>query len=150
MRTPNFIIVSAAVLAVLLVTGCSKSSSQQPSHALTSDKLDPYPGDGGFFLGTPDRNDIDSGRINFTSDKFVSFKIGSTTKAQVVALLGKPAGWLTKPDGTSQLEYDYVEPGGASDLRKVIYAFFTFDRNRVLTGLKYPDYDSDKHNKVGR
>jgi hypothetical protein len=48
-------------------------------------------------------------------------------------------------NGTSQLEYDYVEPGGVSDLRKIVYAFFTFDGNRVLTRLTYPDYDSDKH-----
>ena len=97
-------------------------------------------------LGTPDRKDVDSGRINFTPERFVSFKIGSATKAQVTALLGKPAGWLTETNGTSQLEYDYVEPGGASDLRKIIYVFFTFDDKRVLTRLTYPDYDSDKHN----
>jgi outer membrane protein assembly factor BamE (lipoprotein component of BamABCDE complex) len=144
MRTPNSIIISVAVLAILLVTGCSKSSSEQPSRALPSDASDPYPGDGGLFQGTPDRKDVDSGRINFAPEKFASLKIGSTTKVQVAALLGKPAGWLTETNGTSQLEYDYVEPGGASDLRKVIYVYFTFDAKRVLTRLEYPDYDSDK------
>ncbi|SRR6266704_2721460 len=151
-------IIAGIMATIILIAGCGKKSSSSPATppsaaatqssspvAQSTAASDPYPGDGGLFLGTPDRKDIDSGRINFTSEKFASLKIGSTTKAQVAALLGKPAGWLTKPDGTSQLEYDYVEPGGASDLRKIIYVFFTFDGKRVLTRLSYPDYDSDKH-----
>ena len=152
-------IIAGSMVATVLIAGCgekpSSNSATPPPAAATqssspvvqsSDTSDPYPGSGGLFLGTPDRKDVDSGRINFTPERFVSFKIGSTTKAQVTALLGKPAGWLTETNGTSQLEYDYVEPGGASDLRKIIYVFFTFDDKRVLTRLTYPDYDSDKHN----
>ena len=150
-------IITGFMAATILSAGCGKQSSSgsstpppaavtkpSPPVAQPTDKSDPYPGDGGLFLGTPDRKEVDSGRINFTPERFASFKVGSTTKAQVVALLGKPAGWLTKGDGTSQFEYDYVEPGGVSDLRKIMYAFFAFDSNKVLTRVVYPDYDSDE------
>lgn len=150
-------IISGSIAATVFIAGCGKKSSNSsvtpPPAADTqssarvvqsSNTLDPYPGSGGLFLGTPDRKDVDSGRINFTPERFASFKVGSTTKAQVAALLGKPAGWLTETNGTSQVEYDYVEPGGVSELRKIIYVFFTFDDKRVLTRLTYPGYDSDK------
>src|SRR6266700_1074238 len=140
----NDSIITGIMAATFLMAGCGKKSSSssttpppatatQSSSPVTqsTNTSDPYPGSGGLFLGTPDRKEVDSGRINFTPERFASFKVGSTTKAQVTALLGKPAGWLTNPDGTSQLEYDYVEAGGVSDLRKIVYAFFTFDGNRV-------------------
>jgi len=154
----NKAIIIGNLAATILMAGCGKQSSSSsatppPAAATQSSALvvqsaetsDPYSGSGGIFLGTPDRKDVDSGQINFTPDRFATFKIGSTTKAQVVALLGKPAGWLTDTNGTSQLEYDYVEPGGVSDLRRIMYAFVTFDGNRVLTRITYPDYDSDKY-----
>jgi hypothetical protein len=151
-------IIAGSIAATFLILGCGKQSSSNPATppvaatmqlssplVQSAGTLDPYPGSGGLFLGTPDRKDVDSGRINFTSERFASFQIGSTTKAQVTALLGKPAGWLTDTNGASELEYDYVEPGGASDLRKIMRAFFTFESNTVLTRLTYPNYDSDKH-----
>ncbi|SRR5258706_7791022 len=154
----KYAIISGSIAATILIAGCGKQSSSssvtpRPASATQSsprvlqsaDRSDPYPGSGGLFLGTPDRKDVDSGRIDFTPERFASFKIGSTTKAEVTGLLGKPAGWLTDTNGTSQLEYDYVAPGGVSDLRKIVHAFFTFDANRVFTRLTYPDYDSDKH-----
>jgi hypothetical protein len=151
-------IIAGSMVATVLIAGCGKKSSSrsaasQPAAAMTqssspvvqsSDTADPYPGSGGLFFGTPDRENVDSGRIDFTPERFASFKVGSTTKAQVTSLLGKPDGWLTETNGTSQLEYDYVEPGEASALRKIIYAFLTFDDKRVLTRVKYPGFDSDR------
>jgi hypothetical protein len=47
---------------------------------------------------------------------------------QVVDALGAPANWTTKPDGTSQLGYNYVqkEPGM---FRRIKEARFAFDQN---------------------
>jgi hypothetical protein len=152
-------IITGIVAASVVISGCGKGSSTNsdspptataaPSspavaQSTNTSNPDPYPGSGGTFLGTPDRSLIDSGRIDFTAERFASFKIGSTTKAQVATLLGKPAGWLTDPQGSSQLEYDYVEPGGVSDMRKIMYSIFTFNSNMVLSRITYPDYDSDK------
>jgi hypothetical protein len=103
---------------------------------------DPYTGSGGLFLGTPCQSDVDSGRIDFSVERFASFRIGSTTKAQVIAALGKPAGWLTQPDGTLMLEYDYVGPKELLGMRRVLHPSFTFNKENVLTRMDYPGSDS--------
>lgn len=104
--------------------------------------VDPFPGSGGLFLGTPSAERIASGSIDFTTKRFDSFKVGTTTKAEVVKILGKPAGWMSDPDGKSQLEYDYIEAPGSLGMRRVMYTFFTFNSAMVLTRISYPGYDS--------
>jgi hypothetical protein len=130
------------LLAVALcVPSTAQSSSPSP---------DPYPGSGGLFLGTPSQSKIDSGKFNFSKSRFASFKIGVTTKSEVVKALGAPAGWTTDADGKSQLEYDYVSPVDpmtakfGMPMRRVMYTFFSFDASRVLTRITYPGYDSSK------
>ena len=125
-----------SILFLAALSGCASIPSQTPD--------DPYPGSGGVFLGTPSQKDIDSGKIDFTTERFASFKIGVTTKTEVVNALGEPAGWRTKPNGTSQLEYDYVDAPSALGMRQVIYTFFTFDSAKLLSRVTYPGYDSDK------
>ena len=134
------------VLGFLLsigVCGCALASPQ-------SSVPDPYPGSGGLFLGTPNQAEINSGKINFSKDRFASFKIGATTKADVVKALGAPAGWSTDANGKSQLEYDYVSPVDpmtakfGMPMRRVMHTFFSFDTSKVLTRITYPGYDSSK------
>lgn len=128
-----------AVALCALLTACAVAPRQSP---------DPYPGSGGLFLGTPSQAEIDSGRINFTPKRFSAFRVGATTKAEVVKKLGKPAGWMTKSDGTSELEYDYMGESLLPGMRRVIYTFFTFDSDRILSEMQYPGYEDRK--KSGR
>ena len=104
---------------------------------------DPYAGSGGLFLGTPSREDIESGRIDFTAERFAAFKTRTTTKAELAGALGRPAGWMTNPDGSSQLEYDYIETTRFMGMRQVMHTFFIFDPKGILVRVRYPGYDSD-------
>lgn len=106
---------------------------------LAAGQTDPYPDSGGMFLGTPTQEEITSGKINFDKNKFAALKIGTTTKSEVVAVLGKPAGWQTNEDHTSQMEYDYVGPKNGAGMRRIANVFFTFDKNMVLTKIDYPE-----------
>lgn len=134
---------SCGVLLSVALCSCATAPSSSPSP-------DPYPGSGGLFLGTPSRAEIDSGKVNFSKNRFASFKIGATTKSEVVKALGAPAGWSTEADGTSQLEYDYVSPVNpltaqfGMPMRRVMHTFFSFDASKVLTRITYPGYDSRK------
>ncbi len=96
-----------------------------------------YDGSGGLLLGTPSDDDVKSGRANYDPSKFASFKVGASTKAQVITALGAPAYWHRKDDGTSELMYQYVEPGFM--FQKVVYVFFKFDASKVLTEIDDPD-----------
>ena len=111
------------------------------SCAGTSNLGDPYPGSGGGFFGTPSEKDIQSGRAIFGPEKCSAFTVGQSTKAQVVEKLGRPAGWSTERDGTSVLEYDYVEAAGTFGMRRVIATFFSFDRSLTLFKIKCPGFD---------
>ena len=133
---------SCVLLAVALCNCATAPSS-------TSTSPDPYPGSGGLFLvGAPSRAEVESGKANFSEKRFASFKVGVTTKLEVVQALGAPAGWSTEADGTSQLEYDYVTPVDpltaqfGMPMRRVVHTFFTFDASRhVLTDVIYPGHD---------
>lgn len=133
------------VLLAVALCGCATAPS-----STSSPSPDPYPGSGGLFLGTPSRSDVESGKANFSKKRFASFKIGATTKSEVVAALGAPAGWSTKADGASQLEYDYVTPVDplsarfGMPMRSVMHTFLSFNASRVLTRITYPGYDSSK------
>lgn len=98
--------------------------------------MDPAQGSGGVFLGTPRAADIQSGRSVFDAAKFDSLVVGRTSKRDVVAALGKPAWWQTRPDGTSSLGYDFV---GSRDnpLQKIERATFDFGADFVLSKKSY-------------
>src|SRR5579872_3197785 len=85
-------------LACMTILVCASRPSLAQS---ARPSADPYPGSGGRFFGTP------GWPASYKPEKFSSFRVGVTTKAQVVATLGKPEGWVTNPDGTSQLGYAY-------------------------------------------
>lgn len=102
---------------------------------------DPYSGSGGAFLGTPSEQDIQSGRAIFGPEKCSSFTVGKTTKLEIIEKLGRPAGWSTERDGTSLLEYDYVEPAEMFGMQRVIATFFNFDRSLMLFKIKCPGFD---------
>ena len=123
------------VLLCIAMAGCAGSAPT--THAVSSD-ADPYPGSGGGFFGTP------SGPPTFKPERFAAFQVGVTTKAQVAAALGKPDGWVTRSDGTSQLEYAYAGPNtshGGLHLQQIVYAFFTFGPSRTLSQMQFPGHD---------
>lgn len=115
--------------ASTLIIGCSSSSMLK----------DPYPGAGGLFLGTPSSEDIQSGRAVFDLAKFSSFKVGVTTKHDVVRRLGKPAWWDTASNGTSSMGYDYVRKESFLGMSKVERARFTFNSDLILSKADYPN-----------
>jgi hypothetical protein len=90
-------------------------------------------GSGGVFYNSPSKADVASGRADYKPERFASFKVGQTTKREVMDTLGKPDGWLTKPDKTSSFSYAYVGPQGAYGMRSVVHVWFYFDDNQILT-----------------
>ncbi len=100
---------------------------------------DPYPGEGGAIFGLPDAM-----VTNYDAGKFSRFKVGSTTKADVVKALGKPEMWGAEPDGTSSLTYTYHRPSPAMAMigmvRRVIVSL-EFDAAHKLSKVNLP---SDK------
>jgi hypothetical protein len=122
----------------MLLGGCATNSSAPPT---ASGPVDPYPGSGGRFFGTP------TWPPSFKPDKFSAFQVGVTTKAQVAAALGKPDGWVARPDGSSQLEYAYGGPTtriGTQSAQRIVYAFFTFEANKTLSKMQYPGHDEGR------
>jgi hypothetical protein len=132
MRTPLLLILCLAI----------SSCVSGPSGAPTSTPVgDPYPGSGGKFLGTP------SFPSKFDTSKFSAFQVGTTTKAQVATTLGKPDGWVTRNDATSQFEYAYAGETSrlaGQTMTKIVYVLFTFDANKTLVKLEYPGHDSNQ------
>lgn len=120
-----------AAISIISLVSCAGSSKPR----------DPYPGSGGVILGTPSEKDIKSGKALFTADKCSAFKVGETTKVEVVEKLGRPAGWSTERDGTSILEYDYIEATSAFGMQRVIATSFGFDRSMMLYKIKCPGFD---------
>lgn len=122
---------------ILILLGALSASS------FATTPIDPYPGSGGYFMGTPSEADIQSGRAIFTDEKCSGFSIGLTAKADVVAKLGPPAGWSSERDGTSLLEYDFVEASGMMGMRRVIAATFNFDHGMKLYKIACPGHDKE-------
>ena len=119
------------LMMLLLCTAGATAGSHQ----------DPYAGSGGLFLGTPSDTDVQSGRSVFTPEKLALLKVGVTTKQEVVNSLGEPANWSSKPDGTSELGYNFVSTNEMFGMRKVLRASFTFDKDLVLSKIDAPESD---------
>jgi hypothetical protein len=73
----------------------------------------------------------------FDVSRISSFIVGQTTKAQVIAVFGKPGLWETNKDGTSYLMYGFVGPGSPTMYQEV-QATFHFDSANVLTKIELP------------
>jgi hypothetical protein len=95
---------------------------------------DPYAGDGGAFMGAPEElvQPYDPGL-------FAAFKLGATSKAEVVRTLGRPEWWSTDPDGTSELAYSYNAPIAAGIVQR-LQVSFKFDVKKVLTEIRLPRF----------
>jgi|SRR5580698_988758 hypothetical protein len=123
------------ILSVLLLTTVAACSAAPSTKATSVIPADPYPGSGGKFFGTPGY------APSLSLNKFSTFHVGITTKAQVAAALGKPEGWVTRPDGTSQLGYAYSGPStrvGSQSATPIVYAMFDFDANKILSHMSLP------------
>jgi len=121
-----------SVLLLAITAGCA---TNPPTTLRGASSADPYPGTGGKYFGTP----AHAPSLSFS--KFSTFQLGTTTKAQVVAVLGKPEGWVTRPDGTSQLGYAYSGPStriGNQSATPIVYAMFDFDANKILSRMSLP------------
>jgi hypothetical protein len=100
----------------------------------TSD--DPYAGRGGALYGTPPEmlTDYDPGH-------FGSFRIGVTTKKDIVQALGRPEWWSTDNSGNGAFGYSYrrTTPGMAEyGVGERVLVSFKFDSRRVLTSIELP------------
>ena len=97
---------------------------------------DPYPGSGGALFGTPQEM-----VPPYDPHLFDRFKVGVTTKRDVVKALGKPELWFTEPDGTSTLSYPYHQSSGGLSMlgmSKRVSVGLKFDAHKVLTGIDLP------------
>lgn len=123
------------IVPVLLFTIAAGCATSQSTTVPGASPADPYPGTGGKYFGTP----AHAPNLSFT--KFSSFQPGITTKAQVVAAVGRPEGWTTRADGTSQLGYAYSGPRtrlGNQSATPIVYAMFDFDANKILSHMSLP------------
>ena len=97
---------------------------------------DPYSGSGGAIMGTPAAM-LDCLRFK----NFASFRVGTTTKSEVVQALGKPEAWDTDTDGTTHIYYgDKMSTPAAAILGMVqrVGVGLTFDLKRILTKIDLP------------
>ena len=100
----------------------------------TSD--DPYPGEGGGALMTPQELVQPC-----AADRFKGFKTGIATKVDIVRALGAPESWSSDKDGASELSYACNgTPTGMGGLQFVqrLDITFKFDTKKILVALDLP------------
>lgn len=89
----RIIVMRAVVMAaLLLVAGLSACSGRL------------Y---GGKPFFSPDNAYVCSGERQFDVSRFAAFRLGVTTRADVVTQLGEPLWWMSSAAGASLLGYDY-------------------------------------------
>lgn len=114
-----------------------RKAAEQDREAGLAGSDDPYSGDGGAMFGTP--QEMVSAYDPHVFDKF---KIGVTTKSEVVKSLGKPEMWFTDADGTSTLNYPYFERGDVGlavlGMAHRVSIGFKFDARKTLTAIQLP------------
>lgn len=98
------------------------------------DKDNPYSGNGGALFGNP------GGMVSsYDPKRFDAFRVGSTTKEQVVESLGAPEAWTTGDDGTSTLMYSYDMPAlPVLGMSQRVIVSFTFNGKKILTAVELP------------
>jgi hypothetical protein len=113
-----------------------QKAAEEDRMAGTPSPDDPYPGSGGALFGTPQEM-----VPRYDPERYDGFKVGVTSKKDVVQALGKPEMWDTNPDGSSELSYPvYLTGGTASVLGMVkrVSVSFTFDAKKILTKITLP------------
>ncbi|HUO92565.1 MAG TPA: hypothetical protein VMU22_06575 [Rhizomicrobium sp.] len=110
--------------------------NREAQQQATASSDDPYSGSGGAMFGTPQEM-----VPAYDEAKYTGFRIGVTTKAEVVKALGAPEVWFTDKDGSTTLDYPVAmtnSPMAAMGLVRRMSVGFTFDAKRVLTKVDLP------------
>lgn len=118
---------TAEIIALLLVAGLSACS-------------------GGLYGGkpffSPDSAYVCSGDREFDVSKFSAFRLGVTTKTEVVTKLGEPLWWMSATDGASLLGYDYyVKLPPHCQFPNATPVELEFDPRGILVDVEYPGAD---------
>jgi hypothetical protein len=116
-----------------LVTYVRAHTDQLQSQTLeTGDPSDPYSGNGGAMLSTPLEL-----LTPYAPEQFKQFHVGSTTRDQVVQILGGPEYWSTDRDGTNTIGYSYA---GSTllGMTQIMSVTLSFDGHKVLTAVQLP------------
>jgi len=116
-----------------LVTYVRAHTDEIQSQTLeTGDQSDPYSGNGGAMLSTPLEL-----LTPYDPHHFDQFHVGSTTRDQVVQILGGPESWSTNQQGTSTLAYSYAGPAMLG-MTPIMSVTLSFDSHKVLTAVQLP------------
>jgi hypothetical protein len=99
----------------------------------------PYPGSGGSLLRDQTPDEVADARRAFDPDKLAAFRIGTSTKREVVAALGEPAWWSTSESGYSRLGYNFHSRGATVNAPGTVPVTFVFDGKNTLVDADYAD-----------
>jgi hypothetical protein len=105
-------------------------------HSANASPDDPYSGSGGALMGTPAAM-----LTTYDAKNFASFRVGVTTKTEVVQALGKPEAWNTDPDGTTHMYYSYHMATPAAAMLGMVQRVgvgLTFDSKKLLIKIDLP------------
>lgn len=119
---------AVAALFVLLICVASLAGAQ--------DATDPYMGSGMAMPPPPGQSNV------YDRNLFSSFHLGTTTKSDVVAALGKPGAWNSDKDGNSLLVYMYKlnsPEDAAQGVTQIVGVRLRFDAKKVLTKIELPN-----------
>jgi hypothetical protein len=97
---------------------------------------DPYSRSGGALMGTPAAM-----LTAYDPKNFAAFRVGVTTKSEIVQALGKPEAWDTDPDGSTHIYYGYRMSTSAAAMMGMVQRVgvsFSFDSKRILTAIDLP------------
>ena len=96
---------------------------------------DPYSGSGGALFGTPQEM-----IQNYDPAVFAAFKVGVTTKSEIIKALGMPEWWETEKDGSSAIGYSFQRAGpeAAIGLVQRVTVSFKFDAKEALAAISLP------------
>jgi hypothetical protein len=105
-------------------------------HSANASPEDPYSGSGGAIMGTPAAM-----LAAYDAKTFAPFRVGVSTKSEVVQALGKPEAWDTDADGTTHLYYSYHVATPAAAMMGMVQRVgvgLTFDAKKILTAISLP------------
>jgi hypothetical protein len=97
---------------------------------------DPYAGNGGSPMSTPQEL-----LKPYDAKSFAAFRVGVTTRAEVIAALGRPEWWETHEDKTSKIGYSFDRPViglTTVNMSQVVPVSISFDAAHVLTKVELP------------
>lgn len=95
--------------------------------------------DGGKPFFSPDSVYVCGGERQFDVSRFAAFRLGVTTKADVVTHLGEPLWWMSSSAGASLLGYDfYVKEPPHCQFPNITPVELEFDSRGILVDMEYP------------